>query len=126
MLSGPKVLLSETTTQALGLTFHELATNALKYGEAGNSSDALKVEWQLSRTRASGCRLVLTWREDEQRAVTAGRKAGLRHQADRHEHHARTRRHDPCATTAQDGLQIEIEIPLSRKTRTKSSSRRKG
>ena len=38
LLSGPEVLLDETTTQALGLTFHELATNALKYGEAGNSA----------------------------------------------------------------------------------------
>ncbi|RVD45999.1 histidine kinase, partial [Mesorhizobium sp. M4B.F.Ca.ET.019.03.1.1] len=44
ILSGPEVLLDETTTQALGLTFHELATNALKYGEAGNSVGALKVD----------------------------------------------------------------------------------
>ena len=48
MLSGPRVMLSETATQALGLTFHELATNALKYGEAGNSADALKVRWSVS------------------------------------------------------------------------------
>ena len=32
---GPQIELNETATQALGLTFHELATNALKYGEAG-------------------------------------------------------------------------------------------
>ena len=50
MLSGPKVLLRETTTQALGLTFHELATNALKYGEAGNSSERSRSSW----TQASG------------------------------------------------------------------------
>jgi two-component sensor histidine kinase len=61
MLAGPKVLLSEGQTQALGLTFHELATNALKYGEAGNSVDALQVSWSVQQ--ASGKLLALRWRE---------------------------------------------------------------
>src|SRR5690606_29044984 len=66
VLNGPRVMLSETMTQALGLTFHELATNALKYGEAGNSPDALKVEWQVE----SRGRLVLSWRETGSVGVT--------------------------------------------------------
>ena len=72
MLSGPKVLLSETMTQALGLTFHELATNALKYGEVGNSSDALKVEWQV---RNQGERAVAVVARDEQRRRDRRRKS---------------------------------------------------
>ena len=74
MLSGPKVLLSETMTQALGLTFHELATNALKYGEAGNSPDALKVEWRL---RDQGDLLALSWRETSNVPVTPPEKPGF-------------------------------------------------
>jgi CHASE1-domain containing sensor protein len=46
-LSGPKVLLDERTTQALGLTFHELATNALKYGGVASSEGDLDVHWEI-------------------------------------------------------------------------------
>src|SRR6185436_20178653 len=40
-LSGPPVELNENATQALGLTFHELATNALKYGDVSKERGAL-------------------------------------------------------------------------------------
>lgn len=108
MLSGPRVMLSETATQALGLTFHELATNALKYGEAGNSTDALKVEWRLTD---EGDMLALFWRETSNAAVTPPEKPGFG-----------TRLIDMNITRElkgtirrdyrADGLHIEIEIPL--------------
>lgn len=111
VLSGPKVMLSETVTQALGLTFHELATNALKYGEAGNSPDALKVEWRL---RDRGDVLSLSWRETTSMAVRPPEKPGFG-----------TRLIDMNITRElkgairrdyrADGLHIEIEIPLGGK-----------
>jgi CHASE1-domain containing sensor protein/two-component sensor histidine kinase len=76
LLSGPEVLLDEKTTQALGLTFHELATNALKYGEAGNSVDALKVEWRVEGP-ADKRTLVLTWRERGQTNGGAPTRTGF-------------------------------------------------
>lgn len=76
ILSGPRVLLDETTTQALGLTFHELATNALKYGEAGNSVGALKVKWSFEG-RGSDRMLVLNWREAGQKQLEAPAKTGF-------------------------------------------------
>ncbi|TRC98020.1 histidine kinase [Mesorhizobium sp. WSM4303] len=76
ILSGPQVLLDETTTQALGLTFHELATNALKYGEAGNSVGALKVDWSF-QGRGSDRMLVLNWRENGQKQLEAPAKTGF-------------------------------------------------
>ncbi|MER9404720.1 CHASE domain-containing protein [Mesorhizobium caraganae] len=76
ILSGPQVLLDETTTQALGLTFHELATNALKYGEAGNSVGALKVDWSFEG-RGSDRMLVLNWREAGQKQLEAPAKTGF-------------------------------------------------
>ena len=57
-LAGPKVEIDEATTQALGLTFHELATNALKYGAMGAGEGTLTVTWDVSRDR-----LQLFWRE---------------------------------------------------------------
>lgn len=116
ILSGPQVLLDETTTQALGLTFHELATNALKYGEAGNSANtlkgdsALKVEWSLEghgRDRM----LALNWREAGQKKLEAPVKTGFG-----------TKLIDLNVTRElggtinrhfrDDGLSVEIRIPL--------------
>ena len=76
VLSGPEVLLDETTTQALGLTFHELATNALKYGEAGNSVGALKVDWVVEE-RGRERTLVFNWREAGQKKLETPMKTGF-------------------------------------------------
>jgi CHASE1-domain containing sensor protein/two-component sensor histidine kinase len=108
VLGGPRVMLSETVTQALGLTFHELATNALKYGEAGNSPDALKVEWRLLQ---EGDRLSLSWRETGGVAVMPPEKPGFGTKLidmNITRELKGTIRRDYRA----DGLNIEIEIPL--------------
>lgn len=76
LLSGPQVMLDETMTQALGLTFHELATNALKYGEAGNSVGALKVDWAVEgkgRERT----LAFNWTETGKTKLEAPTKTGF-------------------------------------------------
>jgi CHASE1-domain containing sensor protein/two-component sensor histidine kinase len=111
MLSGPQVMLSETVTQALGLTFHELATNALKYGEVGNSPDALRIEW---RVEGAGRLLLLYWRELGGAPASQPRKSGFG-----------TKLIDMNITRElggairrdfrDDGLHIEIEIPLDGK-----------
>ena len=100
LLSGPEVLLDETTTQALGLTFHELATNALKYGEAGNSSRRAQGRLVARRARArqdAGSQLARS-RAEETRGAGQDR---LRHQADRPQRHARTARHDQARFSGQ-------------------------
>jgi CHASE1-domain containing sensor protein/two-component sensor histidine kinase len=68
-LSGPPVQLDETTTQALGLTFHELATNALKYGDLGRGKGGLKIDWQVNRTTRARRSLSLTWSEAGESAL---------------------------------------------------------
>lgn len=62
LLSGPAVEIDEVTTQALGLTFHELATNALKYGNASQDGK-LEVCWQVKKSPPT---LELTWKESGQ------------------------------------------------------------
>lgn len=108
MLDGPKVLLSEPVTQALGLTFHELATNALKYGEVGMKPDALTVNWRLEYESRS---LVLLWKERGSSAVEAPVQSGFGTKLIdlnvERELNGRIRREYRA-----DGLEIEIEVPL--------------
>ncbi|SJZ84499.1 CHASE domain-containing protein [Consotaella salsifontis] len=47
-LCGPEVEIDEKAVQALGLTFHELATNALKYGAIAEDDGTLTVVWSLT------------------------------------------------------------------------------
>jgi CHASE1-domain containing sensor protein len=76
-LSGPPVELNENTTQALGLTFHELATNALKYGQAASEKGSLSVEWALARSSERKHRLVLSWKETNQAGVAKPSRTGF-------------------------------------------------
>ncbi|MCV0394096.1 MAG: CHASE domain-containing protein [Rhizobiaceae bacterium] len=75
-LSGPTVELDEATTQALGLTFHELATNALKYADADAAGVKLEVNWKVVGSR-SARRLVLTWSEKSAGKAVAPAKTGF-------------------------------------------------
>jgi CHASE1-domain containing sensor protein len=110
LLSGPPVELNENTTQALGLTFHELATNALKYGEAASERGALSVEWSVSREGGRRS-LALKWRETSPSGIAAPSRTGFG-----------TRLIDMNITRELSGrisrrfgdheLTIEIEIPL--------------
>ena len=57
-MQGPAVMLAPDTAQSLGLAFHELATNASKYGALAAETGELDVAW----TRKDG-RIRITWRE---------------------------------------------------------------
>jgi PAS domain S-box-containing protein len=62
-LGGPPVRLPANAVEMLGLAFHELATNAAKYGALSVPAGQLDVRWSLRRAR-SGTRLVaIAWRE---------------------------------------------------------------
>ncbi|MBK5948493.1 hypothetical protein CH339_01735 [Rhodobium orientis] len=61
LIKGPPVDLNETATQAFGLTFHELATNAMKYGGMSDDGGELAIAWTLSGIGEAT--LVLEWAE---------------------------------------------------------------
>lgn len=69
--SGPKVDLNEAATQAFGLAFHELATNALKYGSARFPGGVLDVTWTVTWQRGREADLVLTWSERNEEPLEA-------------------------------------------------------
>lgn len=75
-IAGPPVELDERATQALGLTFHELATNAMKYGALQAEGGGLEVRWRLLRAEG-GRRLDLEWRESSDRELKAPEHKGF-------------------------------------------------
>lgn len=69
---GPDVDLSPAGALALGMVFHELATNAAKYGALSSHDGHVQVSW-----RVFDCRLVLTWTEAGGPAVTPPTRRGF-------------------------------------------------
>jgi PAS domain S-box-containing protein len=61
-LEGPEASLSPTEALTLGLLFHELATNAAKYGALSAPDGRVDVAWGLAPA-AEGLRLELDWIE---------------------------------------------------------------
>jgi PAS domain S-box-containing protein len=58
-IDGPQLLLEPNTAQTIGMTLHELATNAAKYGALSVVKGRVEVKWSL----AASDRLILTWTE---------------------------------------------------------------
>jgi two-component sensor histidine kinase len=59
-LAGPSIKLTPRAAVLLGMTFHELATNAAKHGALSSKSGKVEVRW---RHEESGERLVVCWTE---------------------------------------------------------------
>ena len=60
-ISGPDVQLTAAAAQTLGMAFHELATNAAKYGALSNPTGTVTIQWQLTGPEDHG--LAVEWRE---------------------------------------------------------------
>jgi PAS domain S-box-containing protein len=60
---GPAVPLAPAAAQALGLAFHELVTNAAKYGALAGNGGRLAVRWRLERDDAGSALVRLDWKE---------------------------------------------------------------
>lgn len=61
-LAGPDVRLSPKAALALAIAFHELATNALKYGAFANDTGSVTIGWAVEPA-ADGDRLQIRWEE---------------------------------------------------------------
>lgn len=61
-LEGPQLLLLPAAAQALGLAFHELASNAARHGSLSQSQGAVKVQWALTNGKGEP-ELSLSWTE---------------------------------------------------------------
>ncbi len=73
LLNGPVVELKPSATVALGMIFHELATNAAKYGALSAPDGRVTVDW----ARDAEGRLRVAWTESGGPRVTAPTRKGF-------------------------------------------------
>lgn len=71
-LSGPDIRLDRAQAHALRLMFHEMATNAAKYGALSDSNGRVSIEWW-----SAGNRLTIVWRESGGPAVDPPSRIGF-------------------------------------------------
>ena len=109
-MHGPEVRLPPNPVLALGMAFHELATNAAKYGALSNEVGHVEVGWSLVTNRAES-RLKLCWRECGGPPVSPPERKGfgsrLLERGLAHELDGAVR-----LDYAPAGLVCEIEIPV--------------
>jgi PAS domain S-box-containing protein len=75
-IRGPTVLLPHDPSVALNLVFHELATNAAKYGALSKPSGQVAVTWSVETSGSAGV-LDLRWEEAGGPPVAPGARAGF-------------------------------------------------
>ncbi|MDB5425298.1 MAG: hypothetical protein JWQ29_2714, partial [Phenylobacterium sp.] len=76
-LDGPEVDLPPRTAVTLGMVFHELATNAAKYGALSSPTGCVSVSWRTVLSGGQASRLVLQWREENGPPVRAPTRRGF-------------------------------------------------
>jgi len=77
VLSGERLEFGSRQALALGLIFHELATNAAKYGALSVPTGCVHVTWRARSPQGGSGRLTLEWREEGGPAVTQPKTLGF-------------------------------------------------
>ncbi|MDH7972185.1 HWE histidine kinase domain-containing protein [Sphingomonas sp. AR_OL41] len=112
-VAGANIRLSPKTTLALGIAFHELATNAVKYGAFSNDVGTIGIAWD-TEMRPDGEQLILTWREKDGPEVVPPTHKGFGSQVIErglaHELHGKV-----CLEYLPEGLVCTIDLPVPRK-----------
>jgi len=108
-LNGPHIDLSPARAVSLGMVFHELATNAAKYGALSRGDGRVIVDWRVADQKAP--RLEITWREVGGGPIAAPERRGfgtrLIERNVRHDLHG-----DVKMSFADDGFRAEFNLPL--------------
>jgi PAS domain S-box-containing protein len=76
VITGKNILLTPKATLALGIAFHELATNAVKYGAFSNATGSILIAWTIEPT-PEGNRLILHWQEKDGPSVARPSRKGF-------------------------------------------------
>src|SRR5690606_37820313 len=107
---GPELLLQPSAAVTLALVFHELATNAAKYGALSSQNGRVTVRWRRAGTPARPT-LALEWAESGGPAVAPPTRQGFGGTMI-----ARVLEHDFGASVQRDfapgGLRLAVELPL--------------
>lgn len=76
IITGENVRLPPKATLTLAIAFHELATNAVKYGAFSNEAGSILIDWSVEPA-PGGERLILSWREKDGPPVTPPARKGF-------------------------------------------------
>jgi PAS domain S-box-containing protein len=76
VIRGENTRVPPKLTLALGIAFHELATNAVKYGALSNDTGSILIAWAIE-SAPEGNRLVLRWEEKDGPPVTPPSRKGF-------------------------------------------------
>ncbi|MEW6538061.1 MAG: HWE histidine kinase domain-containing protein [Pseudomonadota bacterium] len=110
-LNGPPVSLEPAIVLSLGMIFHELATNAAKYGALHTPDGRILIDWGLADQRHR--KLKLSWREIGGPKVAVPARKGFGSRLIE-----RNIRHDLAGEIdlvyAPEGLIAELTVPLDR------------
>jgi len=107
VLKGPDISLPPAQALSLGMVFHELATNAAKYGSLSVAAGRVEVSWRVSGP-APERSLELEWREQHGPPVTPPVRSGFGSRLIE-----RTLRGTASLDFAPDGLRCDIHLPLT-------------
>jgi PAS domain S-box-containing protein len=112
-VEGPGIWLASNEAVTLSLVFHELATNAAKYGALSDGKGSVVVQWALT-PQGEPAVLTINWRERGGPVVAPPARRGfgsrLLDQAVAHELGGET-----ILTFLPDGAACRLQIPLSTK-----------
>ena len=112
-MNGPHVALSPARAVSLGMIFHELATNAAKYGALACGDGRVMVDWSISDQKSP--RLHITWREAGGEPIPEPERRGfgtrLIERNVRHDLHGTVQLSYP-----PEGFCAEISLPLETET----------
>ncbi|QND44492.1 PAS domain S-box protein (plasmid) [Rhizobium lusitanum] len=76
IITGRNIRVSPKVALALGIAFHELATNAVKYGAFSNRAGSVMISWTIEPS-PEGKRLHLRWQEKDGPPVTYPSRKGF-------------------------------------------------
>ncbi len=111
-LMGPAVALSPARALALGLLFHELATNAAKYGALSAGGGQVEVVWQV-RGEDELQELEIDWREADGPPVTPPTRRGFGSRLIERSLQGQLGG-EATLSYAPDGVRCRIRLPLTR------------
>jgi two-component sensor histidine kinase len=76
VITGRNIRVSPKVALALGIAFHELATNAVKYGAFSNKAGSVLISWT-TEPSPGGDRLLLRWQEKDGPPVVSPSRKGF-------------------------------------------------
>jgi two-component sensor histidine kinase len=76
-LGGEDLELRSEVTLALGMTLHELLSNAIRHGALANETGRVTLNWRIEKEEDGKKRLILLWREQNGPIVEPPSKSGV-------------------------------------------------